>query len=412
MPIKTTKKVTNKKVVKEETKPAVEAKKEEVKTAEVKKATKPAVEVKKEEVKSAETKKAPAKKATTKKAAKPAVEAKKEEVKHAETKKAPAKKATTKKAAKPAVEVKKEEVKPAEKKKATAKKTTKKATTKKTTTKKVTAKKMTKEEQYAKLSLDTCLDLAKAMSMNVTRDSIIQQLILNPDVKSVSKDLVNKYQLTGKFNFEEDGYDEGLVEVLVSKVYETADIKPQKAEDLQADVDHALNYKFTDVVADGEEYKAQFDTMRKVLMIAQHKDIHDSKKLDEEIGIDVEKFVEEFMDLAYSVLKTWKYEDVDYYEHFIYAVLSQLEDLHDTYRNRIMMDVADLYILHGDYGLGDADYGYILRENQIKDYIYYRYASIYEGVDKDKAKQIANQALQFVDDRFTYYPNIIAVLEG
>ena len=387
MPIKTTKKVTNKKVVKEETKPAVEAKKEEVKTAEVKKA--------------------PAKKATTKKAAKQAVEAKKEEVKPAETKKAPAKKAT-----KSAVKAKKEEVKPAETKKATAKKTTKKATTKKTTTKKVTTKKMTKEEQYAKLSLDTCLDLAKAMSMNVTRDSIIQQLILNPDVKSVSKDLVNKYQLTGKFNFEEDGYDEGLVEVLVSKVYETADIKPQKAEDLQADVDHALNYKFTDVVADGEEYKAQFDTMRKVLMIAQHKDIHDSKKLDEEIGIDVEKFVEEFMDLAYSVLKTWKYEDVDYYEHFIYAVLSQLEDLHDTYRNRIMMDVADLYILHGDYGLGDADYGYILRENQIKDYIYYRYASIYEGVDKDKAKQIANQALQFVDDRFTYYPNIITVLEG
>ena len=407
MPIKTTKKVTNKKVVKEETKPAVEAKKEEVKTAEVMEATKPAVEIKKEEVKPAETKKAPAKKATTKKAAKPAVEAKKEEVKSAETKKAPAKKAT-----KSAVKAKKEEVKPAETKKATAKKTTKKATTKKTTTKKVTTKKMTKEEQYAKLSLDTCLDLAKAMSMNVTRDSIIQQLILNPDVKSVSKDLVNKYQLTGKFNFEEDGYDEGLVEVLVSKVYETADIKPQKAEDLQADVDHALNYKFTDVVADGEEYKAQFDTMRKVLMIAQHKDIHDSKKLDEEIGIDVEKFVEEFMDLAYSVLKTWKYEDVDYYEHFIYAVLSQLEDLHDTYRNRIMMDVADLYILHGDYGLGDADYGYILRENQIKDYIYYRYASIYEGVDKDKAKQIANQALQFVDDRFTYYPNIIAVLEG
>ena len=406
MPIKTTKKVTNKKVVKEETKPAVEAKKEEVKTAEVKKATKPAVEIKKEEVKPAETKKAPAKKATTKKAAKPAVEVKKEEVKPAETKKATAKKAT-----KSAVKAKKE-VKPAETKKATAKKTTKKTTTKKTTTKKVTTKKMTKEEQYAKLSLDTCLDLAKAMSMNVTRDSIIQQLILNPDVKSVSKDLVNKYQLTGKFNFEEDGYDEGLVEVLVSKVYETADIKPQKAEDLQADVDHALNYKFTDVVADGEEYKAQFDTMRKVLMIAQHKDIHDSKKLDEEIGIDVEKFVEEFMDLAYSVLKTWKYEDVDYYEHFIYAVLSQLEDLHDTYRNRIMMDVADLYILHGDYGLGDADYGYILRENQIKDYIYYRYASIYEGVDKDKAKQIANQALQFVDDRFTYYPNIIAVLEG
>jgi len=430
MPTKTTKKVTNKKVVdkKEEVKAVkpVEEKKVENKLAEEKKA--PAKKVasekkapaKKEETKPTE-KKAPAKKVVAEKKA----PAKKEEAKPAEKKKVTAKKATAEKKA-PA---KKEEAKPAEEKKATVEKktpakkaaakpattkkaSTKKTTTKKTTTKKATTKKMTKEEQYAKLSLDTCLDLAKAMSMDVTRDSIIQQLILNPDVKSVSENLVNKYQLTGKFNFEEDGYDEGLVEVLVSKVFETADIKPQKPEDLQADVTHALNYKFTDVVADGEEYKDQFDTMRKVLMIAQHKDIHDSKKLEEEVGVDVEKFVEEFMDLAYSVLKTWKYEDVDYYEHFIFAVLSQLEDLHNKYSNRIMMDVADLYILHGDYGLGDADYAYILRENQIKDYIYYRYASIYEGVDKDKAKQIANQALQFVDDRFTYYPNIIAVLEG
>lgn len=436
MPAKTTKKVTNKKVVdkKEEVKAVkpVEEKKVEAKPVEEKKA--PAKKVaaekktpaKKEEAKPVEEKKSTAKKAAAEKKA----PAKKEEAKPAGEKKATAKKATAEKKA-PA---KKEEAKPAEKKKVTAKKataekktpakkaaakpattkkaSTKKTTTKKTTTKKATTKKMTKEEQYAKLSLDTCLDLAKAMSMDVTRDSIIQQLILNPDVKSVSENLVNKYQLTGKFNFEEDGYDEGLVEVLVSKVFETADIKPQKPEDLQADVTHALNYKFTDVVADGEEYKDQFDTMRKVLMIAQHKDIHDSKKLEEEVGVDVEKFVEEFMDLAYSVLKTWKYEDVDYYEHFIFAVLSQLEDLHNKYSNRIMMDVADLYILHGDYGLGDADYAYILRENQIKDYIYYRYASIYEGVDKDKAKQIANQALQFVDDRFTYYPNIIAVLEG
>ena len=456
MPTKTTKKVTNKKVVdkKEEVKAVkpVEEKKVETKPAEEKKAPAKKVAsekkapVKKEEAKPAEEKKAPAKKvaaekkAPDKKEAKPVEEkkapakkataekktpAKKEEAKPAEKKKVTAKKATAEKKA-PA---KKEEAKPAEEKKATVEKktpakkaaakpattkkaSTKKTTTKKTTTKKATTKKMTKEEQYAKLSLDTCLDLAKAMSMDVTRDSIIQQLILNPDVKSVSENLVNKYQLTGKFNFEEDGYDEGLVEVLVSKVFETADIKPQKPEDLQADVTHALNYKFTDVVADGEEYKDQFDTMRKVLMIAQHKDIHDSKKLEEEVGVDVEKFVEEFMDLAYSVLKTWKYEDVDYYEHFIFAVLSQLEDLHNKYSNRIMMDVADLYILHGDYGLGDADYAYILRENQIKDYIYYRYASIYEGVDKDKAKQIANQALQFVDDRFTYYPNIIAVLEG
>ena len=422
---KTATKKVEEKPVEEKKAPAKKtaAKKAEEKLAEEKKAPAKKTTAKKVEEKPAEEKKAPAKKTATKKAEEKLAEekkapakkttAKKVEEKPAEEKKAPAKKTATKKAEEKPAEEKKAPAKKTATKKAPAKKAAaKKTTVKKTTTKKATTKKMTKEEQYAKLSVDTCFDLAKAMSMDVTRDSIIQQLVLNPDVKSVAQDLVNKYQLKGKFKFEEDGYDEDLVEVLVSKVYATADIKPQKAEDLQADVDHALNYKYTDVVADGEEYKSQFDTMRKVLMIAQHKDIHDSKKLDEEIGIDVEKFVEEFMNLAYSVLKTWKYEDVDYYEHFIYAVLSQLEDLHNTYRNRIMMDVADLYILHGDYGLGDADYGYILRENQIKDYIYYRYASIYEGVDKDKAKQIANQALQFVDDRFTYYPNIIAVLEG
>ena len=423
--VKTSKKSTDKKVV--ETKKVEEAvkaepKKEEAKvaskkTAPAKKTTtkKEAVkaEPKKEEAKVASKKAAPVKKTATKKEAVKA-EPKKEEVKAASKKAAPAKKTTKKETVK--AEPKKEEtktdskkaVKAAPKKKAPAKK----AAPKKTTTKKTVTKKMTKEEQYNNLSIDTCLDLAKAMSSEITRDSIIQQLILNPDVQSVSKHIVNKYQLKDKFKFEEDGYDSDLIEVLVSKVYETAEIKPEKAEDLQADVNHALNYTYTDIVADGEEYKAQFDTMRKVLMIAQHKDIHDSKVLDDEIGIDAEKFIVEFMDLAYKVLKSWKYEDVDYYEHFIYAVLSQLEDLHDTYRNRIMMDVADLYILHGDYGLGDADYGYILRENQIKDYIYYRYASIYEGVDKDKAKQIAHQALQFVDDRFTYYPNILAVLEG
>ena len=422
---KTATKKVEEKLVEEKKAPAKKTatKKVEEKPGEEKKAPAKKTATKKVEEKPAEEKKAPAKKTATKKVEeKPAEEkkapakkttAKKVEEKKVEVKKAPAKKTAAKKAEEKTAEEKKAPAKKTATKKAPAKKAAaKKTTVKKTTTKKATTKKMTKEEQYAKLSVDTCFDLAKAMSMDVTRDSIIQQLVLNPDVKSVAQDLVNKYQLKGKFKFEEDGYDEDLVEVLVSKVYATADIKPQKAEDLQADVDHALNYKYTDVVADGEEYKSQFDTMRKVLMIAQHKDIHDSKKLDEEIGIDVEKFVEEFMDLAYSVLKTWKYEDVDYYEHFIYAVLSQLEDLHNTYRNRIMMDVADLYILHGDYGLGDADYGYILRENQIKDYIYYRYASIYEGVDKDKAKQIANQALQFVDDRFTYYPNIIAVLEG
>ena len=392
MPKKLTKAVTNKKT---ETIKDNAAKDEGAKVA-------PKQSTKKVETKTASkptTKKAVEKKVETKTASKPTT--KKAVEKKVETK--PASKPTTKKTV-----AKKTVSKTSTKKLETKSKATEKKVEAKTAVKKVTSKKI---EQYNKLSLDTCFDLLHSMEIELNRDYIVHGLMLNPNVKEFSSELVDKYHLKDKYKFEEDGYDEDLIEVVVQKVYDTADVKPTSVEDLKADIDQAMAYTFIDEIKDGEEYKRQFDIMRKVLVIAQNKDAHDSKIIEDEINVDIEKYVVEFMDLAYKVLKTWKYEDVDYYEHFVFAVLSQFDDLHKLYHNRIMMDVADLYILHGDYGLGDADYGYILRENQIKDYIYYRYASVYETIDFDKAKQIASAALQFVDDRYTYYPNIIAILE-
>ena len=161
-----------------------------------------------------------------------------------------------------------------------------------------------------------------------------------------------------------------------------------------------------------DEYNADFDLVRRLLMIAQRKDIHTMADLQTIVTVDATKLIEKFMDVAYTVLKNWQYDDVKYYENFIYAVLSQFSDLYQAYENKAMMDVADLYIEHGDYGLGDANYAYILRENQIKDYIYYRYAKAYEHIDYEKSRAIANEALQFVDDRYTYYPNIRQLLEN
>ena len=392
MPKKLTKAVTNKKT---ETIKDNAAKDEGAKVA-------PKQSTKKVETKTASkptTKKAVEKKVETKTASKPTT--KKAVEKKTETK--AISKSTTKKTV-----AKKTVSKTSTKKLETKSKATEKKVEAKTAVKKVTSKKI---EQYNKLSLDTCFDLLHSMEIELNRDDIVHGLMLNPNVKEFSSELVDKYHLKDKYKFEEDGYDEDLIEVVVQKVYDTADVKPTSVEDLKVDIDQAMAYTFIDEIKDGEEYKRQFDIMRKVLVIAQNKDAHDSKIIEDEINVDIEKYVVEFMDLAYKVLKTWKYEDVDYYEHFVFAVLSQFDDLHKLYHNRIMMDVADLYILHGDYGLGDADYGYILRENQIKDYIYYRYASVYETIDFDKAKQIASAALQFVDDRYTYYPNIIAILE-
>jgi hypothetical protein len=159
-------------------------------------------------------------------------------------------------------------------------------------------------------------------------------------------------------------------------------------------------------MANAELYNNLFDLVRRILVLAQNKDIHSVEELQQRIPADVKSLILKFMDAAYKILPTWQYKDVRYYEGFIYAVLSQLEDLHKEQSNRAMMDIADLMIIHGDYGLGDANYNYVLRENELKDQIYYRFANVYRNIDNSKAKAIAAGALSVVDDRYDYYPKI------
>lgn len=389
------------------------AKKTETKDTVTKKGTKP-VETK--------AKKTAARTKTTKKAEPKA----KETVKKAAKTKQTVKKTETLKDDKTSVEaVKDDKVK--ETKKTTAKKSpAKKTTTKKTTTKKTTAAKTTKKsttkktdtkqkmEQYNQFSLDTCIDMAKAMGIDMGYDQYAQLLMDQSDTKEIVKTILEQYPIKADaFSYEEDGYDLDLLEVLVTKVAQTVTIKASDYAAMGKEIEAHEAYVISEESLDNnDEYNADFDLVRRLLMIAQRKDIHTMSDLQTIVTADATKLIEKFMDVAYAVLKNWQYDDVKYYENFIYAVLSQFNDLYQAYENKAMMDVADLYIEHGDYGLGDANYAYILRENQIKDYIYYRYAKAYEHIDYEKSRAIANEALQFVDDRYTYYPNIRQLLEN
>lgn len=389
------------------------AKKTETKDTVTKKGTKP-VETK--------AKKTAARTKTTKKAEPKA----KETVKKAAKTKQTVKKTETLKDDKTSVEaVKDDKVK--ETKKTTAKKApTKKTTTKKTTTKKTTAAKTTKKsttkktdtkqkmEQYNQFSLDTCIDMAKAMGIDMGYDQYAQLLMDQSDNKEIVKTILEQYPIKADaFSYEEDGYDLDLLGVLVAKVAQTVTIKASDYAAMGKEIEAHEAYVISEESLDNnDEYNADFDLVRRLLMIAQRKDIHTMSDLQTIVTADATKLIEKFMDVAYAVLKNWQYDDVKYYENFIYAVLSQFNDLYQAYENKAMMDVADLYIEHGDYGLGDANYAYILRENQIKDYIYYRYAKAYEHIDYEKSRAIANEALQFVDDRYTYYPNIRQLLEN
>lgn len=319
--------------------------------------------------------------------------------------KAPAKKTASKKASE-VVSKKVEQKKEMPKKEAPKKETVKKATPKKTS-------KAVKLAQYNNFAIDTCIDMARAMGVDMGYDQYANMLLEITDLKTIANNIIDKYDLkTKKFSFDEDGYDIDLIEVLVSKIADTVDIKAQDFIELGGIAKECLAYELSDdASANNDEYHKEFDLVKKILMIAQRKDLHTMEELASLLKMDMTDTILHYMDVAYNVLKNWQYDDVKYYENFIYAVLSHFTDLHDKYANRAMMDVADLYIEHGDYGLGDANYGYIIRENQIKDYIYYRYANVYVDIDCEKARSIAQSALQYVDSRYTYYPNIMSILE-
>ena len=319
--------------------------------------------------------------------------------------KAPAKKTASKKASE-VVSKKVEQKKEMPKKEAPKKETVKKTNPKKTS-------KAVKLAQYNNFAIDTCIDMARAMGVDMGYDQYANMLLEITDLKTIANNIIDKYDLkTKKFSFDEDGYDIDLIEVLVSKIADTVDIKAQDFIELGGIAKECLAYELSDdASANNDEYHKEFDLVKKILMIAQRKDLHTMEELASLLKMDMTDTILHYMDVAYYVLKNWQYDDVKYYENFIYAVLSHFTDLHDKYANRAMMDVADLYIEHGDYGLGDANYGYIIRENQIKDYIYYRYANVYVDIDREKARSIAQSALQYVDSRYTYYPNIMSILE-
>lgn len=400
----------------------------------VKKAAAKKAEPKKEEAKAEPAKKAPAKKAAAKKA-EPKAEVKKEEPK-AEPKaevKAEATKAETKaeikveaKKAEAKAEVKKEEpkaeakveAKAAPAKKAPAKKAAaKKAPAKKAAPKKAEAPKISDEEKkasYNAFELNTCIDMAKAMGIDMNYDDYAKLLMVIADPKEIEAEILKKYPVdASKLNYEEDGYDLSLLPVLIERIGDGMEVKASSFKSLADKITAALAMELSDDgTANADVYNTLFDLVRQVLMLGQNRNYHTLKEMDAFIPADLEALVVKFMDTAYAVLPTWQYKDVKYYKDFLYAVLNQFEDLHAPYDNRAMMDVADLLIKHGDYGLGDAEYNYVLRENDLKDQIYFRFANVYRDLDLNKAKAIANDALRIVDNRYDYYPKIIEILES
>lgn len=355
----------------------------------------------------AETKKKPAAKKTAAKKTTKKEESKEEAVK-AEDK--PVKKAAKKTAAaKKAEPTAKKAVKKTEEKKAEKKPAAKKAAAKKAAPKKADKEKL---EAYAALSLDEAIQKAQAMGVQHVYEDYTRFLLDEADSKQIAKNIIDGNALLEKgFTYDKDGFDTDLISVVLEKVADTMDVKAMDYKELKKDITACLKAEMTaDAEANAAEYLKEFKVCEKLLMIGQRKNITAAAIVSDLIGADVDAFVAHFFQFAYAILPGWQYDDVKFYEDFAFAVLSQYSDLYEKYQLNILLDVADLYIKHGDFGHGDECYGYILRDNQIKDYIYYRFASVYEDIDFNKAKALAYESLQYVDGRYTYYQNIMNII--
>lgn len=418
---KSTKAINAKKAMKQEVKKDAKAAAVETKAVqpvkEAEKALKPTetkitvkAAAKKEAVKEA-TKDNKALKTAAKEEVKKPAAAKTKEVKAVE-KKAEAKvaKASAKKAVAKTVDVKKEAAKKTKEAKTAVKKTAKatKPTVKKATAKKADSEKL---DQYAVRSLTDCINDMKKMQVQYDYEDYYRLLLDEPDLKKLASNIIEGNHIKeNHYDYKELGYDMDLVAVTLEKVAETMEVKAADFKEYKKAITKSLRFKMSgDAEANAAEYLDEFKLAEKLLMIGQRKNITDAEVLNDTIGADVNEYFKHFFELAYDLLPSWQYDDVKFYENFAYAILSQFNDLYQSEQQRIQIDVADLYIKHGDYQLGDEMYGYILRDNQIKDYIYYRYASVYKDIDFNKAKSIAYSSFQYVDDRYTYYPNILEI---
>lgn len=331
------------------------------------------------------------------------------------TKKATAKKEPAKKEAKTSAKKTTKKTVAAEEKTPTAVKEEKKPAAKKQTAKKTTKKASAKAshvKEYEAYSLDDCIAKMQAMGVQYDYNDYTRILLDEADDKVTAKNIIEGNGIKEKgFTFEKDGCDEELVLVVLNKVKETMDIKAADFKEIKKDVKASMKAELgEDAEANASEYLKEFKLCEKILMLGQRKNIISSEEVSKLLDVDVDAFIEHFFNFAYGILPGWQYDDVKFYEDFAYAVLSQYTDLYTKYQLRVLIDVADLYIKHGDFQHGDVCYGYILRDNQIKDYIYYRFAHVYEDIDFNKAKALAYESLQFVDGRYTYYQNIMDII--
>lgn len=262
-----------------------------------------------------------------------------------------------------------------------------------------------KKDRYADIELSVCMEYLKKMHIEESVDDLASML-LTQDAEAVKNALIKTYGIKKTtFTIKKDGFNSQVIDAVLKKIRDKQPAEVSNYEALRADIQTVRKCSLTaDDGKNAELYHQMFHCMEQLLMLGQKSDIHEFSWVEKTLQLqELDMFITQFMQTAKQVLVTFLYRDVEYYESFMYAFCSQYDDVYWKIEQELQMDVADLYIQHQDYQRGDVNYGYLLRENGIRDKIYSRFVHIYENIDRDKAKGLAYEASRYTSENSPYY---------
>lgn len=240
-----------------------------------------------------------------------------------------------------------------------------------------------------------------AMNIFYTFDEYHRLLIENETITKAIEAIIDECRLVD--------FDRSVLEVLYGDLVRRVDVKTSDFKAMKKTLEEIMNRKTTSFEEDSQLYHDAFYFAGKLLEYGERFKLSTTDKLKAWIGVDMVQYYNFYMDMALKVLPEWADKDVDIYEDFMSEVCTQFTDLCAELEFRFQIDLADIQIAHGFYSKGDSTFEYLLRENEIKDYIYYRYAHAYVDINLDKAKWIANRAFAVVDKRYVYYPLLVEI---
>lgn len=269
-----------------------------------------------------------------------------------------------------------------------------------------------KKDRYAQLDLSVCMEYIKKMGIKESIEDLTDMLS-KQNAAAVKETLLKSYGIKKtSFTIKKDGFNVQVIDAVLKKIAEKHAETGSEYGDLNAEIQAVKALSLTgDDEKNANLYHRMFAVMEQLLMIGQKVNVHELSMIEKNIQIsDLETVVLQFMQIANGVLDKFLYRDVEFYESFMYEFCSQYDDIYWIIEQELQMDIADQYIRHQDYQRGDVNYGYLLRENGIRDKVYSRFVRVYENIDHDKAKGLAHEASRFTSVDSPHYAYIHKIM--